>query len=57
MRIFSAGRGTVVGGGYVGRVAQWREALISIFRRFSTGVGDISGLGGDWALGYNSAKF
>ena len=30
----------------MGRVAQWREALISIFRRFSTGVGDISGLGG-----------
>ena len=44
-------------GGYVGRMAQWREALISIFHRFSTGVGDISGLGGDWALGYNSAKF
>ena len=33
-------------GGYVGRMAQWREALISIFHRFSTGVGDISGLGG-----------
>ena len=30
----------------MGCVVQWREALISIFHRFSTGVGDISGLGG-----------
>ena len=39
------------------QIAQYRKALISIFQQFSGNIKSILGLGGHWALGYNSMKF